>query len=218
MSDQESSNAGETPAPTDGGGAAVNETKAPEVDVTALAAEFAKLQAQHKELAGRYESVLSESIERRKKLAANQRVLEEQGQYKALADELKASIAERDARIAELAGLKDKADAYERDIARRKDALAARMAKLPEADRQRIAEVSDVATQEWMVDRLTATTTVKAPDPAPAKQPSAGVPPNGTAVNFDSLSGDALAAAIRANPEAYRKHITPATRVKTSFG
>lgn len=222
--------AGEMPATGAEGGSQGNEASkaATGVDAKALVAEMEKLRREHQELQGKYENVLGESIERRKKLSAekeaNQKVLEEQGQYKALADELKAAIAERDAQLAELAGLKDKAQAFDREVAKRREAVTEKLKSIPEADRGVIEAMSDIGTQEWAVERLlnAAKSSTTAPAHAP-KPPSAGVPPPsvGGAPNFAVLEAPgneaALMKAIKEHPGAYRAHASRSSQVATSF-
>lgn len=207
--------AGEMPATGAEGGSQGNEASkaANAVDAKALVAEMETLRRQHQELQGKYDNVLGESIERRKKLAAEkeaaQKVLEEQGQYKALADELKAAIAERDARLAEMESVKAKAEAFDRDVARRREALGEKLKAIPEADRNRIEAMPDVATQEWMADRLLSATTKSVEPAPPPKRGSSGAPPmtSDGRPNFVALQaagGDAFVEAVKSHPTEWR--------------
>lgn len=162
---------------------------------------------QYQALEGKIAKMLDENKsyrdERRETRAKQQALLEEQGQFKALADERAATIDELSAKVAELEGLRGQADAW----GRHQEAETARIEQRAEAlspeDREIVSKISDLADRGRMVDRLLGTNAKPV-----AEIPRAGSPSNSSSgADFATLHGAEKQQAIRDNPAEWAAHI-----------
>jgi chromosome segregation ATPase len=157
----------------------------PEGDAAKLKADLERLQAEMKakdEELAKLESIRKEAEQTRQ--AAKERekkALEEQGQFKALAEqqaseleELKKSISETQTKLAELQSLKDKADAYDAMLTKQRADL---MAQLTDEDDKKALEGASLEVLQAFVKRIGGDKG-GASNASPAKPPVNGAPPD----------------------------------------
>jgi hypothetical protein len=208
----------DAPPPADGGGApapaaggAPAAPAAPAFDAGKLAAE---LQAAQAKLAT-FEAKAREGD------AATRKQLEEQGQYKALAEKHAADLAAAQAKLAEQDPLAGIGKAFVEREKARIDAVVKDMDAEWKATLDAVGD--NVLARGKLIDRYLATKTPPAPG---AKPPAGGAPPSGPAPAVDAIAalrsaGGSMQALRLANPAAYAQLMSSdsvATSDRTMFG
>lgn len=183
-----------------------------EADVTAQDAapaapdpKVSELEAQLAKATSELERARNEAAERRVKLRdeseARAKALAEQGEYKALAEELRKINEEQATRLEGLEALKAKALAFEELEAAELAAIEAAKADLPDEAKAALDAVSDLKGKKAV---LAALSVAKGPGAKVAAAAGGGSPAaSDKAVSFDGLQGRALMNAIKKDPQAF---------------
>ena len=136
--------------------------------------------------------------ERKQSRAQQQALLEEQGQYKALAESRAAELEELRAKVAELDVLRPHADAWtsyqEAEAAR----IAGRAQALDADERADLEAIQDIAARGRMLDRLLSKR-------SKAEPPKLGAPQNHGATSIDSMDSEQIIAAVKQDPSKARE-------------
>ncbi len=199
---------GQDPAQADdsGGGQDRPDTtnEAAEGGANDMAAQLAQLKADNERMAADLSKVRDEAAKRRvaKREAdeARARALQEQGEFKALAETQQAQIDEYKAAIADLEGLREKAASYDAWEKRELESIEAAKANLPEPAQVALDAAGSLAAKRAFLDalRVTGPAAKAAADAgagAAASQPKAP--------SFEGLRGRALVDAINKDPQAF---------------
>lgn len=182
------------PGPAPEATAAQAATSAPAVDPQ----EVAKLRA---ELERAREDAARYRVAKREESEARQKALEEQGQFKALAEERAKALAEYQQQLESMRAIEEQAKRwaeYEQGELGRIDTAKA---ALPESVQRAIDAVPTLDGKRAVLEAFNA----QGPRAKAAVDASAGPPAKGGEVDWASLSGEALRQASRADPEGYLK-------------
>ena len=161
-------------------------------------AEFEKLMAENRKLK-------DENAKRRVKEAetakAKQAALQEQGEFKKLAESLQAERDALSAQIADLEALRAGADAWSAHVEAEKSRIADAAKGLTQEQRELIEATDNVALQAKMLAQFSGST-ASVPEPRSASQtgPSADI-------DFTGLTGAALIEAKQKDPQGFLRFI-----------
>jgi len=179
------------------------------------AAELEALRKQNADLSAKLDTVLGDAAkardEKRGREAQLRKELEEQGQYKQLAEEQGKALADLQAQVADLQGYKAGADAWSAHIAARLDGL-------DEGDK---ALLSDLPPQKQLalLDRLGAGSSAAGGATPPGPGERAPTLPPVTPASSGSVTSDDFGAiqddqtmleAMRENPDGFRRAVKAA--------
>jgi len=152
--------------------------------------DFSALQAKLETVIGENKTYRDD---RRESKAAQSRLLEEQGQFKALSEARAEEITGLQTQIGELGGLRDDANSWREYQSAEAERIEVRAQALSEDERADLLAIPNLGARGRMLDRLTGST-----KSAPAEHPRTGAPssaPSRSDVPYGQMSNDEKAQA-----------------------